>query len=126
MGFAAEGHAFRKASEQRRRDIVDCGAGSLLDDLGDPLAMAMADIALEAEEAGPCAALDQSDKFRHFLLRFGCPELLLVDLPQRLEVAGPCCRAAFRRRAELLQMQIADTVLVEARRKLPLGEAGLA
>ena len=43
-----------------------------------------------------------------------------IDLPAARRVA------ALRRRAELLQMQIADAVLVERGGKLPLGEARLA
>src|ERR1044072_2615553 len=50
--------------------------------------------------------------------------MLLIDVEQYLEVAGACGVAAFLRRAELLQMQVADAGLVKARRELALGESG--
>src|SRR3954471_9369589 len=50
----------------------------------------------------------------------------LVDVEQFREVAGARGIAAFLRRAELLQMQIADAGHVEACGELALGEAGPA
>src|SRR3954468_1829122 len=50
----------------------------------------------------------------------------LVDVEQFREIAGARGISAFLRRAELLQMQIADADLVEIGGKLPFREAGPA
>src|SRR4051812_40979131 len=47
-------------------------------------------------------------------------------MEQLCEIAPACSLAAFLGRAELLQMQVADTGLVEPGGELPLGEAGAA
>ena len=49
--------------------------------------------------------------------------MLVVDTPERVSVAATRRGASFRRRAELLQVDIADAVLVERRRELALGKA---
>ena len=50
--------------------------------------------------------------------------MLGVDAPERVELAGARGLAAVIRRAELLQMQIGNAVLVEDGGKLALGEPG--
>ncbi len=53
-------------------------------------------------------------------------EVLVVDAPERLHLAGAGRLSSLGRSAELLQMQIGDAVFVERCGKLPLGKARLA
>ncbi len=57
------------------------------------------------------------------LLRIARVYVLVIDAPMRIKIAGTGCGAAFRRRAELLQMDVADAGFVERGRKLALGKA---
>src|SRR5437762_1309823 len=52
--------------------------------------------------------------------------MFLIDVEQFGEIAGARGIAAFLRRAELLQMQIADAAFIESGRELALGKAWTA
>ena len=73
----------------------------------------MRDVTLKAEQADFRPALHNGQQFRHRLLGFGRLQVPFVYLPECLEIAGARSGAAVGRRAELLQMQIADAVFVE-------------
>ena len=80
-------------------------------------------IALVAQQTDALARFDQRQQFAERVLRLRRLDVLVVDAPERVEVAGTRRLPAFRRRAELLQMQIGDAGFVERSGELALGKA---
>src|SRR5262245_31152168 len=112
-------------SKKLRDQIDHLRAGALVHDLGDAAPVAAILVALEAEQADGLTRFHDRDELVHRLdcvRRFQVPG---VDLPQRVELARSRRLAAVLRRAELLQVQIGDALLVERGGEQFLGEARL-
>lgn len=92
----------------------------------DAAAVAHARLTLVTEEGDALARLDQSDQFVELSKRSLRLHVLVVDAPECVEVASARCRAARLRRAELLQVNISDSVLVERSGKLAFRKTGPA
>ena len=110
----------------RRHEVLHGSAGARADDLGDAAAVAVADVALVAQQAHAPPAAHQRGQLVELLDRIVRGEMLLVDAEQRRQIAAARRLAALGRRAEPAQMQIGDAALVERGGKLAFGEAGPA
>ena len=99
-------------------------AGALVDDFRDPLAMAVAGIALVAQQAKPGSGAGERGEFIEFRTRLRRREVALVDVKQLRNVAATRRQPAFLGRPEAAQMQVTNSALVKAGGELSLGEAG--
>src|SRR5512139_2006641 len=104
--------------KQRRDQVLNLHAPALLHIGDDARAVAGLGIAAVAEQRDALARLDQRCQLGELGLRLGTLDVLVEDLPERVGIAGARGGAALCRRAELLQMQIADAGLVERRGEL--------
>ena len=98
--------------------------GALVDDFRDPLAMAVAGIALVAQQAKPWSRAGERRELIELRTRLRRREVRLIDHEQLGEVAAACRQSAFLGRAEAAQMQVVNSALVEPGGELSLGEAG--
>src|SRR6185312_14159817 len=118
--------AARRHSEQRRDQVLDLQRQTRFHPLYDLAAVACLRVAAIAEKRDALAGLDQRDKLAEFGLRLMFLNVRVVDAHQRVPVAHARGLTSLGRRAELLQMHVTDAGLVEAGRKLALGEPGTA
>src|SRR3979490_154578 len=100
----------RLAPERRlnlgRDQIFPLPPVAILDDLRDPLPVAMLVIALVAEDADRPGFPDQRRQLIEFFPGLRCLEVFRIDLVQRIELAAARGLAAVLRSAEPAQMQI--------------------
>ncbi len=88
----------------------------------DAAAVAGLRIAAVAQQRDALARLDQRQQFIERVLRLARLDVLVVDAPERGEVAGTRGGAACRRRSQFLQMDVGNAGVIERRRELALGE----
>src|SRR4029453_8049904 len=104
--------------------ILHLHAVARLDDLRDPLPVAMGMVALITENAHRTRLLYQRRKLVELLLRLRRLQMRRIDLVQQAELAAARRLTAALRRSEALEVQIGNAALIEAGRKLILGKAG--
>src|SRR5438132_14006729 len=97
-------------------------AVAALDDLGDPLPVATAVIALVAENADRAGLVDQCRQLVELLFGLRGLQMRRIDFVQQIELAAARRLAAAFRRAQSLQVQIGNAAFVEAGRELIFGE----
>ncbi len=129
-------HQCRRPASRRATRRIDQNSGGIrsstltrmrfLNVRDDAAAVAGLRIAAIAEQRDPLARFDQRDQFAELFLRFRFLDVLVVDAPQRIGVAAACRRPAFRRCPEFLQMQVADSGIVQRCGELALGKARTA
>ena len=71
-----------------RHQVVDLRSGPLMHDLGDAAAVAMAGVAVEAEQAYALAGAHDREQFVHRLDRIVGFQMLVVEAPQRIQPSG--------------------------------------
>jgi hypothetical protein len=97
---------YRFGSRLRRDQILDFHAVAVFDDLRDPLPVALAVIALVAEDANRPGLLDQRRQFVEFFPRPRRLQVLRIDLVECVELAAARGFTAVFRRAQPAQMQV--------------------
>src|SRR6185295_562495 len=107
----------------RRDQILHLHAIALLDELRDPLPVAMGVVALITENAHRTGLVHQRRQLVELLLGLRRLQMRRIDLVQQTELAAARRLATALRRSEALQMQIGNAAFVEAGRKLILGKA---
>ena len=108
---------------RRAEQVLDLEAEADVKRVGEPLAVAMGRVALVAQQAErPARSCERSFgercEFIELVLRLGRREMALEDAQHCIRVSTARGEPAFFRSAELLQMHIADTVLIEPSREL--------
>ena len=98
----------------RRDQILHLHAVAVLDDLGDPLPVAMGMVALIAEDAHRTRLVHQRRQLVEFLLRLRRLQMRRIDLVQQTELAAARRLPAALRRPEAFQMQVGNAALIEA------------
>src|SRR6185369_586982 len=106
----------------RRDQILDLHAVALLDELRDPLPVAMGVVALITENAHRTGLVHQRRQLVELLLGLRRLQMRRIDLVQQTELAAARRLATALRRSEALEVQIGNTALVEAGCELILGE----
>ncbi len=106
--------------------MLDLLPRALVHELGDAHAMTFVRVALVAQEAQAALRKKQPLQLIELLACAGRLDVLPVDSPELLEIARACGLGAFGGRAELLEMQVLDALLIEAGRQHLLGESGAA
>src|SRR3954463_10990066 len=106
----------------RRDQILHLHAVAVLDDLRDPLPVAMGVVALIAENAHRTRLLHQRRQLVELLLGLRRLQMRRIDLVQQTEFAAARGLATTLRCSEALQMQIGNAALIEAGCELILGE----
>src|SRR6187549_2288229 len=111
------------ALNRRRDEILHLHAIAILDDLRDPLPVAMGVVALITENAYRTRLVDQRRQLVELLPGLRCLQVGRIDLVQQAELTAARRLAAALRRAEALQMQIGNAALFDTCRELVLGKA---
>src|SRR5437763_541070 len=106
----------------RRDQILHLHAVAILDDLGDPLPVAMGVVALITENTYRSGLLHQRRQLVELLPGLRRLEMRRIDLVQQTELAATRRLTAALRRPQVLQVQIGNAALVETRCELILGE----
>ena len=82
-------------------------------------------VAAVTEQGDPVARFNQRDELTQLVLRFRPSDVLVVDTPECVDIPTTGSGTSFRRRAKLLQVDIADTFVLERRREWRLEKPGL-